>query len=156
MKKRKKQSFTARGKLPGAAGATAYFKRRKAMSRKPHDDDEGMRSEPRHTQAVSESGAKEAAPSPEEVDRAVMMMSGHVSSAVPQEALQAGEYELPESDNLRRMQNKKIPDGSYRVTGHEWILDFADGHLVKIARATTASERSSYTSIPQPREAAGS
>jgi hypothetical protein len=127
------------------------LKRRKAKMAKKHYDDDEPQAE---TEAVAESGAK--APAPEEVDKAVTRMSETFAANVPQEAIQSGHYELPENDSVRRLKSDKIPDGSYRVSGHDWILDFADGHLVGVTRATPQSEASSYTSIPQPREAAGS
>lgn len=121
-------------------------------------DDEPERSVPRHTEAVEQSGGKAPhlsdkaqTPTPEEVDRAVEYMSQAFAAAVPEEALREGQYELPADDALRRMKNDKIPDGSYRVAGHEWILDFAGGHLVGVTRATEDSSPSSYTSVPQPR-----
>jgi len=96
--------------------------------------------------------ARPPAPAPEEVDRAVEHMSQVWSSAVPEAALHEPFYELPDNDSLRRLKNNKVPDGSYRVTGHEWILEFSGGQLVAVEHVTADTDHAAYTSIPQPRE----
>lgn len=145
--KRKKPAYRRAQQKP----RTVQHGRAKMARKHEHDpeDDEGPR-------PVAESGAKAAAgpptaaASPEEIDRAVEFMSRQFSSAIPEAALRENPYELPEDDALRRMKNDKVPDGRYRVVGHEYVLEFADGHLTTVEHVTPTTDSDSYTPIPHP------
>jgi hypothetical protein len=125
--------------------APKHYQRRKATMAKKHHDDEERHTEPVEVEVETTPGV-----SPEEVDRAVTRISEAFAAAVPEEALKEGSCELPKDDPVRQLRTK-VPDGSYRVTGHEWVLDFAGGHLVGVTRVTADTSPSNYTSVPQAR-----
>lgn len=102
------------------------------------------------TPTPPETAAKTAAKTPEQVDRMIEQASRDFAAAVPVEANSQGHFELPPEHPLAMIAYDDVPDGRYRVGGHDWILEFEDGRLTSAEKASAASdpEKDNYQYVP--------
>ena len=76
----------------------------------------------------------------------VRRLSENLSSNLPSEAVENGEWDVP-GDHVLRQIKLQVPDGKYRVIGHGWIMEIADQELAHITKATPTTDPAEYTTI---------
>lgn len=73
----------------------------------------------------------------------IRAVSDAVHRNVPYEARQHGACYVGDAHPLNEHEHD-IPDGSFRITGRDWIVRFEDGRLAEIVRATPRSDPADY------------
>ena len=71
---------------------------------------------------------------------------------LPQAAVTAGKYEAAqaEEEGLVIQPASGVPDGRYRVEGHDWIITVAGEQTVLFERGGPSTDPATVTSVPAP------
>jgi hypothetical protein len=86
-------------------------------------------------------------PEQKEIDRAITTIASRWN-ALPAMTAKQGRFEVAAGDPRARFGQVVVPDGRYRIEGHEWMLTFKGGALVRGDRiASIETDPGNYRAV---------